>query len=355
MLFGVWFGVHAVAFSFGRVAHSFYVVAVAPAVVALAALGIAMVSLAWRAGGWRRVLAPIALLLQVGWAVLLQRQFPDFRAWSIPLSIGLAAGALVLLAVSWSFEKRGRRVARVSRNVAASVAIGAVLTMPAVWAASTVEQGYSGSTIGPSAGPVQAGGMGGGFGERSGARMPTRPSGIPSGVGEGAGPGGAGGENFPAPPGSGSGDTTETEAQSGSLPGGGAGGPVGGGMGGMGGGMGGQGGVDTAVAEWLQSHDPGSKYLVAIPGSQSAGPWLLAGYDVLPMGGFTGSVGFPSVDTLKGYISSGELRYVMLGGGMGGGAGRGGSSELNTWVQQNCMLVTDEAVSSAQIYDCKAS
>ncbi|WP_022909376.1 glycosyltransferase family 39 protein [Aestuariimicrobium kwangyangense] len=337
VLFAVWFIVHAVAFSLGRVAHSFYVVAVAPAVVGLAVVAVKMAALAWRAGGWRRGLAPSALGLQIGWAVWLQHQFPDFRAWSIPLTIGLGAGALVLLALSWGVARRARGLARWLQGVAAVVSVGAVLAIPATWAASTIEQGYSGSTIGPAAGPSQGGGgFGGAGGGQSGqgtAQTPTRDDGQRPPFGQA--PSGVAG----SPDQVGGGSATGSAARVGE-------GAGGGGVGGS---------VDSTVAEWLQSHEPGSKYLVAIPGSQAAGPWLLAGYDVLPMGGFTGSIGYPSVPELQKLISADDLRYVMLGGGMGGGAmGSSGASALNTWVQANCTEVTDSAVSSAQIYDCQA-
>ena len=64
---------------------------------------------------------------------------------------------------------------------------------------------------------------------------------------------------------------------------------------------------------WLQAHQPGSTYLLAVQGSNQAGQYILAGASVLPMGGFSGRVPFPTTGQLATLVANGQLRYVMLG------------------------------------------
>jgi hypothetical protein len=98
------------------------------------------------------------------------------------------------------------------------------------------------------------------------------------------------------------------------------------------------------LVSWLRSHQPGSRYLLAVQGSQQAGQYVLAGASVLPMGGFSGSVPFPSADQLASLVASGQLRYVLTGGDMGRG-----DNAAASWVTGNCTAVT--AISG--LYDCK--
>ena len=80
-------------------------------------------------------------------------------------------------------------------------------------------------------------------------------------------------------------------------------------------------------------------------GSQQAGQYILDGASVLPMGGFSGAVPFPTVNRLRALVSSGQLRFVILGGGPGG------NSAVADWVTANC---TATAVSGTTVYDCRA-
>lgn len=58
----------------------------------------------------------------------------------------------------------------------------------------------------------------------------------------------------------------------------------------------------------------------------------------MPMGGFSGSVPQPTLAEVRHLVSTGQLRYFLLGGGRGGG---GTVSAINTWVQSTCTQVTD--------------
>jgi hypothetical protein len=78
----------------------------------------------------------------------------------------------------------------------------------------------------------------------------------------------------------------------------------------------------------------------------------------MSLGGLTGSDPILTVDQFATVVSSGQLRYVLVGGGGGGGAGpqSSGSSAIMTWVQANGTLVSstaigDSSTSQTQLYD----
>lgn len=91
---------------------------------------------------------------------------------------------------------------------------------------------------------------------------------------------------------------------------------------------------------------------MAAQGSGSAGDLLLSGESVLPMGGFGGRAPFPTADGLAAMISSGQLRFVLLGP-MPPGAGQGPQA----WVTAHCRAVDAVSYGGAQqvretLYDC---
>lgn len=104
------------------------------------------------------------------------------------------------------------------------------------------------------------------------------------------------------------------------------------------------------IITWLEQNDPGSTYLLATTNSSDAGPFITAGVSVLPMGGFSGSVPFPTTDQLAALVSSGQLRYVLISTNGGGPGGQGSSSAASRWVTSTCTAVTDGPVDG--LYDC---
>jgi hypothetical protein len=75
----------------------------------------------------------------------------------------------------------------------------------------------------------------------------------------------------------------------------------------------------------------------------------------MAMGGFTGSDPAPTLEQLKSYVASGELRFVLAstvgsGGGLGVGSGSDSSSARTSWVISTCKLVNYGG--SASLYDC---
>jgi 4-amino-4-deoxy-L-arabinose transferase-like glycosyltransferase len=325
LMWGVWLAVHAVAFSTGRVAHTFYVIAVAPAVAALAGGGLVVLWRAYRQGGARHWLLPATVAVTVAWAVYLSGRFPTFLPWMRPLLVALGLLAVALLVVVPLV--RGRRRLRARIALMAIVVGGAALfAAPTAWATSTVDSRYAGSSIGPAAGPAAGlfpGGArrvpGGGPGRGPGGVPGDGPGGVPGG-GPGRGPGGVPG-GIPRR----------------GVPGG-PGGP----------GLDGQPSPQTRqLVAWLKNHQPGSGYLIAVQGSQQGAELILAGASVLPMGGFSGQVPFPTTDQLAKLVADGRLRYALAGGG------RGGTSPASQWVSTNCAPVTDPAVSTPGLSDCR--
>ena len=105
--------------------------------------------------------------------------------------------------------------------------------------------------------------------------------------------------------------------------------------------------------DYLVANRGTASWIVAVQGAdQAANIELATGQPVMAMGGFTGSDPAPTLDQLKAYVASGQLRYVIVsGGGQGGfgGGGRGGSSDVTTWVTSNGTLVT--SISGVSLYD----
>jgi 4-amino-4-deoxy-L-arabinose transferase-like glycosyltransferase len=64
---------------------------------------------------------------------------------------------------------------------------------------------------------------------------------------------------------------------------------------------------------YLTAHRDGARYLAAVPGWQSAAPYVIAAdASVLPMGGFTGRVPYPAPATFRKLVDTGRLHYVLV-------------------------------------------
>ena len=81
---------------------------------------------------------------------------------------------------------------------------------------------------------------------------------------------------------------------------------------------------------------------------------------VMAMGGFTGSDNALTLEQLQALVSSGDLRFVSVGGGGGPGGGGGGpneqgsSSDITSWVSSACTAVSVGG-SITSIYDCASA
>jgi 4-amino-4-deoxy-L-arabinose transferase-like glycosyltransferase len=112
--------------------------------------------------------------------------------------------------------------------------------------------------------------------------------------------------------------------------------------------------TDTALTAYLVAHQGSAKYLVAVSGAQSAAPIILAtGKPVVAMGGFGGSDNAPTLAQFEQLVSSGQLRYVLVGGGFDGG-GSTSQSAIEQWVQEHGTAVTGVSTTSGTLYEVTA-
>ncbi|WP_443041953.1 glycosyltransferase family 39 protein [Streptomyces sp. B21-106] len=352
VMWGGWLVLHYLTFAMAEgTMHPYYTTALAPGIAALCGGGGVLLWRAFRGGDarWSWVL-PAGLAVTGVWAVLLLRRATGWNTWLWP-----AVGVVTVLALVGLFVLRsatsGTRLRLLGVSVAAALVAG--LAGPTAYAASPAF-GSSGGMMGgtnPTAGPSTGGGMGGpGGGGRGG---------FGGGGGNGGGPGGQmpggtqqggqvggeapGGGNAETAPGGGTGELPQgggagefpggsQRGENGTAPGGAAGGAPGG----MGGG-GGMGGADSGLVSYLEKHQDGATWLIAVSNSQSAGQLILStGKPVISMFGFTGSDNAMTLTRLEELVKKGELHYIQLGGG--GGPGGGDNSllaEITTWVQKN--------------------
>ncbi|MFF3659116.1 ArnT family glycosyltransferase [Streptomyces olivochromogenes] len=373
VLWGGWLLLHYLTFATAEgTMHPYYTTAVAPGIAALCGGGGVMLFRAFRGGDvrWSWVL-PAGLAVTGIWAVVLLRRATDWNTWLWP-----AIAVVMALAVVGLFVFRsGNRIRLLAASLAAAVV--AALAGPAAYSfAVPASAGGAGGGMGgtnPTAGPSTGqggfgggrGGPGGNAGGPGGGEMPggTQQGGqaagqeggqvTPGGGGTGELPGGApqGGENGGFPGGG-------TGGQNGEFPGGQAGGENGtapGGTGGQRGGFGGGGGMggetSSELISYLEKHQDGAKWLLAVSNSQSAGQLILSTHKpVISMYGFTGTDKGMTVAKLKELVKKGELHYIQVGGsGMGGGMGGNNStsSAVTAWVQKNATAVKESAYSKA--------
>jgi hypothetical protein len=232
--------------------------------------------------------------------------------WLPPLLLVGGIGSAIVLGIAALGYTRQRVVVAGAGVVAAA----SLLAGPAAYSLTTVGSPTTGALA--SAGPAMvAGGLGGGPG-----------GGAPPGFGGFAGGRDGGFGGFAGPPGGGAfagGARPQLPGAAGAA-GAGAGSAV---PGGVRGGLGGRETVSAGLISYLRSHQGSAKYLVAVSGSQQSAPIILAsGQPVITMGGFNGSDPAPTLAQLQALVSSGQVHYVLLGGGGlgGGGGGFGGSA-----------------------------
>ncbi|MGQ4329116.1 mannosyltransferase YkcB-related protein [Streptomyces hayashii] len=366
-LWGGWLVLHYLTFAMAEgTMHPYYTTALAPGVAALCGGGGVMLWRAFRGGDarWSWVL-PVGLAVTGVWAIVLLRRATGWNTWLWP-----AVGVVMVLAIAGLSVLRsagsGVRVRLLGASLAAAVV--AALAGPTAYAASPAF-GSSGGMMGgtnPTAGPSTGGGMGGpggggpggrtrggangefpGGGAQGGTRTPPGGGALPEGGDTSGAPSGQGGQGGQGGQQGGADAEFPGGAQggaNGTAPGGAADGAPGGMGAGMGGG-GGMGGADSALVSYLEKHQDGATWLIAVSNSQSAGQMILStGKPVISMFGFTGSDNAMTLARLKELVKKGELHYIQLGGG--GGPGGGNNSlltEITAWVQKNGTAVKESA------------
>ncbi|MEU3787910.1 glycosyltransferase family 39 protein [Streptomyces sp900129855] len=309
VLWGTWLGTYFLVFSAGSVGgHTYYMGVIAVPLAALTGGGVTLMWRAYRAGGRRAWALPGAVAATAAWSAYLVGQFPTFLPWLAPAVGVLALAAVVLLASARSGRARsGGRLALA--GLAASLA--AVLIAPSAWAVQVFDPSDSGSGMG-AVGPS-------GMNRARGSVMPAagRPGQLPWNGGT----------------------TRDTRATRG-------------GTGGFGG-FGEDGKLTTAqrkLLDYTAAHQGSAAYLFATTSWSEASPYILAtGARVLPLGGFSGSAPSPTEARFRQLVDSGELRYVLVGGGhdvgamFGGGGETTSAAQITDWVRSACARVPASA------------
>ena len=321
LLWGTWLVTTALVFSYmSGTVHSYYAVALAPAIAALVGAGVAELwhlrSRHWLGGA--ALAAGFVGTAVFGWQLLLRT--PDFAPGvglvAVVLAV-VAAPALLLASVPRLRDSFGRLA-----GAAAALGLCAVLLAPTAYAVSTVQTAYSSGDPHPGPGTMKTG-VGGG----------------------GAGPSGSGGN--------GSRPTFAGTAQTGGPPTAPTGSPPTGTSVARSGGTGtGNASADSALVSYLVANQGSATWIVAATSAQEAGPLELAtGLPVMAMGGFTGADPAPTLDQLQTYVAAGQLRYVLAGGGNGGGSDAT-ASDRTAWVTGACTLVDYGGSGTSTLYDC---
>jgi hypothetical protein len=78
---------------------------------------------------------------------------------------------------------------------------------------------------------------------------------------------------------------------------------------------------------------------------------LKTGTSLMAIGGFSGGDPSPTLEQFQQYVADGQVHYFVEGGRTGGFGGRGGSSQISTWVQANFTPMT---VGGTTVYDLLA-
>ena len=344
VMWGIWLLTVGLIFSkMSTIPHTAYMSSLAPPLAALSAAGLVMFWRYYRAGDARGWMLPVAVAAELAWAVFLWRDYGGFLPWVRTAAVVAGVIAIVVMVVTKLTRRARGRLA----TAGLTVGVVAALAAPSAWAASVLDTRYGGSSFNASAGP--AGAMGGGatVGGAGGAPASGQASGqardefIERFRGDGGYRSGAGRY------GRRTGDR--------GFGGGGAGGIL---------------GSTTALSaserelyDYVSAHRDGASYLMAVSSWSEASPYILStGQEVMPMGGFSGSVPEPTLARVKELVSSGQLRFFLLsgsGGAAGGGFGGGGTTAqtIASWVQNACRTVParDYGSSAETLYVCGSS
>jgi 4-amino-4-deoxy-L-arabinose transferase-like glycosyltransferase len=319
LLWGGWLATYFLVFSAGSVGgHTYYMGVVAVPLAALTGAGAVELWRAHGAGGWRAWALPVALGATVAWSAYICFQFTSYAPWLGPVVLCVGVVALTLLAL------RGRTPRFALGGLLAGLL--AVLLAPGAWSAQVFAPATHGGrtgmmgSVGPTnpvandvsqaaGGPRMAGVFGGsgsvwGTGARGGGRTARGVAGDGA-VGRGARFGGAG-------------SGTLTSAQ-------------------------------KRLLDYARAHQGSATYVFAATSWSGASPYILSGgAHVLPLGGFTGRVPFPTLDAFRRLTGSGRLRYVLLAPPRGSRPGP--TARINSWVEGACSA----GPGVPTLYDCAA-
>ncbi len=133
-------------------------------------------------------------------------------------------------------------------------------------------------------------------------------------------------------------------------------------------------GTDTLNAQqrrllsYVDARKGGTRYVMATTSWSTAAPYIVAtGQTVLPMGGFSGTVPEPTVAAFQNLVRTGQVKFVLVGGGgfgFGGTGGRGVGgtgtvASITRWVESACTSVSaaeygaGDAGGGSALYRCE--
>lgn len=345
VLWGTWLLVMAIFFSLNGATHEYYLTVMAPGLAACCGIGLVMMWHDYRRPNWHGWLLPIALGITALTQINLLSAYPTWSSWMSPLIIVLTAIAIIALILfrlrpQWSSSQRVFRLT----GIATLIGILALVIAPTIWSGYAVMQNTESSD--PLAGPTARGNIGGSFtagrtlggtttGQANTAAIDQlRALASTFGI---------------------AGDSLQT---------------------------------NTTLIAYLEANQGSTKYLVAVPNSQTADSIIITtNKPVMAMGGFSGGDPILTTSSLQTFIKNNSVRYFLInstssarniiaqlpeqyqqnierfiGGGTAGGFGRGGSSTtLDTWIQGHCTLVPTSQWGGAKggsasggnaLYDC---
>lgn len=300
ILWGAWLLTFGAVFSaMHSIPHTAYMASLAPPLAALGGTGIAMLWRVFREGGRGAWTLPVAIAAELGWSLHLWSGYGDFLPWARRAVV--VAGVVALAVTVAALAARRTRARPVTAGLLAGVV--AMVGAPAAWAASALDLRYDGNALDASAGP--AGGM-------DVARAGFDDDGV---VGQAAGRGRDG-----------------AAGRAGHMLASMMAGPV-------------LNASEQRVDDYVRAHRSGAAYLMAVSSWTAAAPYIEAtGQEVLPMGGFSGTVPEPTLDSVRALVRTGRLRFFLLGGrgigGLSGAHGRGAAAAaVAGWVERACPVV----------------
>ncbi|HEY4431799.1 MAG TPA: glycosyltransferase family 39 protein [Paenibacillus sp.] len=94
--------------------------------------------------------------------------------------------------------------------------------------------------------------------------------------------------------------------------------------------------ANESLMSYLEENNTGEPYLFATLDYGTAAPYIVdKGASVVILNGFSNSDTVYTPDTLKALVESGKVKYFLINNSGGMGGGRGGNSELTTWITEN--------------------
>ncbi|RUT29573.1 phospholipid carrier-dependent glycosyltransferase [Paenibacillus zeisoli] len=309
-----WLGPVMVFFSIAGFFHHYYLIMLAAPIAALVGAGWTAMWTSYRErSGWKSWLLPAAVIVTAAFQYYIVQAYNSTigTGWSIAIATAgiVAAGVLVYI----------RRQEKSWKHTAAVAGFLVLMIGPVFWAWTPLTYGLN-SMI-PQAGPGTSSGMRG-MGFPGGANGPfgdMTPPGMNSGSGSTGIPAGGDSANNTTPSDTSPGSAAQNDSRSNA------------GQGGRG--MGESQKVNTKLLAYLKKNNTGQEYLFATTNYGTAAPYMIdEDESVIIMGGFSGSDPVYTTAKLETLVKSSKVKYFLVGGGMGG---RGGSSELTTWIKDH--------------------